>query len=99
MGIPKQLLLFEIRKIITFSHLNSINFNYNFKDNFMQEKVNKIASKAKTLNISTVEPNWKWIHDDLILSLKVGLSHSKKKFLFASMIAFQKWWKMLFISS
>ena len=27
------------RKIITFSHLNSINFNDNFKDNFMHEKV------------------------------------------------------------
>ena len=27
------------RKIITFSHLNSTNFNDNFKDNFMQEKV------------------------------------------------------------
>ena len=26
------------RKIITFSHLNSTNFNDNFKDNFMQEK-------------------------------------------------------------
>ena len=31
--------------------------------------------------------------------LKVGLSPSKKHFLFASMIAFQKGWKMLFISS
>ena len=27
------------RKIITFSRLNSTNFNDNFKDNFMQEKV------------------------------------------------------------
>ena len=27
------------RKIITFSYLNSTNFNDNFKDNFMQEKV------------------------------------------------------------
>ena len=26
-------------KMITFSHLNSSNFNDNFKDNFMQEKV------------------------------------------------------------
>ena len=26
-------------KIITFSHLNSTNFNDNFKDNFMREKV------------------------------------------------------------
>ena len=30
--------------------------------------------------------------------IKVGLSPSKKNFLFASMIALQKWWKMLFIS-
>ena len=27
------------RKIIAFSHLNSANFNDNFKDNFMREKV------------------------------------------------------------
>ena len=27
------------RKIITFSHLNSTNFNDNFKDSFMREKV------------------------------------------------------------
>ena len=27
------------RKIITFSHLNSSNFNDDFKDNFMQEKI------------------------------------------------------------
>ena len=27
------------RKIIAFSHLNSTNFNDNFKDNFMQENV------------------------------------------------------------
>ena len=27
------------RKIINFSHLNSTNFNDNFKDNFMREKV------------------------------------------------------------
>ena len=31
--------------------------------------------------------------------LKVGLSPSEKNFLFASIIALQKWWKMLFISS
>ena len=36
----------------------------------MGEKVNKIASKAKTLNICALDPNWKWIHDDLILSCK-----------------------------
>ena len=29
-------------KIITFSHLNSSNFNDNFKDNFMLEKVKSI---------------------------------------------------------
>ena len=29
-------------KMITFSHLNSSNFNDNFKDNFMQEKVKSI---------------------------------------------------------
>ena len=34
-----------------------------------------------------------------ILDMKVGLSPSKKHFLFALMIALQKWWKMLFISS
>ena len=58
MGIPKQLSMlvaltkllkfFKSCKIITFSHLNSINFNNNFTDNFMQGKVNKMASKAKT---------------------------------------------------
>ena len=30
------------RKIIAFSHLNSTNFNDNFKDNFMREKVKSI---------------------------------------------------------
>ena len=29
-------------KMITFSHLNSNNFNDNFKDNFLQEKVKSI---------------------------------------------------------
>ena len=29
-------------KMIAFSHLNSSNFNDNFKDNFMQEKVKSI---------------------------------------------------------
>ena len=42
---------FKSRKITTFTLLNYTNFNNNFKDNFMWEKVNKIASKAKTLNI------------------------------------------------
>ena len=80
MGIPKQLsmlaaltnflMFFKSCKIITFSHINSTNFNNNFKDNFMREKVNKKAPKAKTLNISALEPNWKWINDSLILSRK-----------------------------
>ena len=43
--------------IITFSHVNSANFKNNFKDNFMYGKLNKMASKAKTLNICTLEPN------------------------------------------
>ena len=30
-------------KMITYSHLNSRNFNDNFKDNFMQEKVKSIG--------------------------------------------------------
>ena len=57
MGISKQLSIlvaltkfltfFKSRKIIAFSHLNSTNFNDNFKDNFTREKVNKMASKAK----------------------------------------------------
>ena len=63
-------MFFKSCKIITFSHLNSTNFNNNFKDNFMREKVNKKAPKAKTLHISALEPNWKWINDSLILSRK-----------------------------
>ena len=69
MGIPRQfsmlliltkfLKFFKSRKIITFSHLNFINLNDNFKDNFMQRKVNKMASKAKTLNICALDSNWK----------------------------------------
>ena len=34
-----------------------------------------------------------------VLVFKVGISPSQKKLLFASIIALQKWWKMLFISS
>ena len=68
--LTKFLTFFKSRKIITFSHLNSINFNDNFKDNVIREKVNKMASKAKTLNICALESNWKWIHDGLILSRK-----------------------------
>ena len=36
----------------------------------MREKVNKMASRAKTLKICALEPYWKWIHDELILSRK-----------------------------
>ena len=57
----------ESGKIITFFQLNSTNF----QDNFVREKVKKMASKAKTLNICALEPNWKWIHDDVILSRKI----------------------------
>ena len=63
-------MFFKSCKSITFSHINSTNFNNNFKDNFMREKVNKKAPKAKTLHISALEPNWKWINDSLILSRK-----------------------------
>ena len=45
------LAFFKSCRIITFSHLNSTNFNDNFEDNFIREKVNKMASKVKTLNI------------------------------------------------
>ena len=41
-----------------------------FFPRFMQEKVNKMASRAKTLNICALYPNWKWIHDNVILSRK-----------------------------
>ena len=56
-ALTKFLKFFKSRKIITFSHLNSINFNYNFKDNFIREKVNKMTSKAKTLNICVLQSN------------------------------------------
>ena len=46
-GLTKLLTFFKNDKIITFSHLNSTNYNNNFKDNFVQEKVNKMASKLK----------------------------------------------------
>ena len=48
--LTKFLAFFKSVKIITFSHLNSSNFNDNFKDKFVPEKVNKMAPKAKTLN-------------------------------------------------
>ena len=51
MALTKSLTFFKSRKIIhNFSHLNSTNFNDNFKDNLMREKVNKIGSKSKSLN-------------------------------------------------
>ena len=90
MGISKQLSMlvtltrfltfFKSRKIFTFSHLNSINFNDNLKCNFMPEKVNKMISKAKTLNFCAWA-NWKWIHDDLILNRKKWLQQFNYKFL------------------
>ena len=79
-ALTKFLASYESCKIITFSHINSTNFNDNFKDNFMQEKVNKRASKAKTRNICTLEPNWKWIRDDLILTRKKLFSRCNSKF-------------------
>ena len=57
--LTKFLTFFKSRKIITFSHLNSVNVNDNFKDNFMREKVNKMASKTKALNICALESNRK----------------------------------------
>ena len=57
-GVNKIFLtFFKSGKIIIFSYLNSTNFNNNFKDNFVREKVNKMASKGKTLNISSLGPN------------------------------------------
>ena len=56
-ALTKFLTFFKSRKIITFSHLNSTNFKDNFKDNFIWEKVNKITSNAKTLNICSLELN------------------------------------------
>ena len=40
------LTFFQSREIIAFSHLNTTDFNGNFKDNIMREKVNKMASKS-----------------------------------------------------
>ena len=51
LALKKFLASFKSGKIITFPHLNFTNFKDNFKDNFVLEKVNKMASKAKTLNI------------------------------------------------
>ena len=41
-----------------------------FSPRFMRKKVNKIVSKVKTQNICALDSNWKWIHDDVILSPK-----------------------------
>ena len=38
------------RKIIAFSHLNSINLNDNFKDNFMQKKVKSIFASFEFMH-------------------------------------------------
>ena len=56
-ALTKFLTFFKSHKIITFSHLNSTNFNDSFKDNFIREKVDKMASNAKTLNICSPELN------------------------------------------
>ena len=63
--VYKILMFFKSDKIITFSHLNSNIFKENFKDNIVREKVNKMASKAKTLNIFVLS-----LTDDVILSRK-----------------------------
>ena len=57
LALTKFLTFLKSRKIITSSHLNSINFDDTFKDNFMREKVNEMASKAKSLNICALEAN------------------------------------------
>ena len=67
--LTKILTFFKSSKIITFSDRNPTNFNDNFKDYFVRQKVNKIASKAKTLN------------DELILSRKLWSSWYNSKFL------------------
>ena len=46
-ALTKILIFFKSRKIITFSHLNSINFYDSFKDNFMRQKLNKMVQKLK----------------------------------------------------
>ena len=57
MALTKFLTFFERGKTIIFSHLISTNFNDNFKDKFMREKINEITSKAKTVNICALEHN------------------------------------------
>ena len=56
-ALTKILTFFNSRKIISVSHLNSANLNDNLKANLMWEKVNKMASKAKILNICALEPS------------------------------------------
>ena len=56
-ALTKSLTFIKSGKIIAFSHLDSTNFRDNFKDYFVWEEVNKIASKANTLNICALEPN------------------------------------------
>ena len=56
-ALTKVLMFFKSLKVITFSHFNSTNFHDNFKDNSMREKVKKVASNSKTLNICALEPN------------------------------------------
>ena len=45
--VAKFLIFFKSCKIITVSHLNSTNFNNNFKDNSMSEKMKKMTQKLK----------------------------------------------------
>ena len=81
--LTKFLTFFKSREIITYWDLNSISFNNNFNGNFMRfmrEKVNKMASKAKILNICALESNWKWIHYDLILRRKKWFQLCNSKF-------------------
>ena len=47
---------------------------------FMREKVNKMASNVKTLNICALDPNWKWIHDDVVLSRKYDSHNATPNF-------------------
>ena len=56
-ALTKFLTFFKSGKVNTFFHLNASDISYNFKDNFVREKVNKMASKTVTLNICALEPN------------------------------------------
>ena len=57
LALTKFLETIKSSKSSTFPHLSSTNFNENFKDNFVREKVTKMASKAKNFNIFTLESN------------------------------------------